>query len=92
MISIEAGLIIFSISGKTKGSVGYMFRFTAIRPEFEEAWKILAVKIVKHCKEIVWTEKNIITSFEKWDIIEPQIKKLEAELFDTQVQYELERI
>ena len=33
----------------------------------------------------------MITSFEKWDIIEPQIKKLEAELFDTQVQYELER-
>jgi len=71
--------------------VGYMFRFTAIRPGFEDAWKILAVKIAKHCKEIGWTEKIMITSFEKWDIIEPQIEKLEAELFDTQVQYELER-
>jgi hypothetical protein len=71
--------------------VGYMFRFTAIRPGFEEAWKILAVKIAQHCKEIGWPEKIMITSFEKWDIIEPQIKKLEAELFDTQVQYELER-
>lgn len=71
--------------------VGYMFRFTAIRPGFEEAWKILAVKIAKHCKEIGWTEKIMITSFEKWDIIEPQIKKLEAELFDTQVLYKLER-
>jgi hypothetical protein len=71
--------------------VGYMFRFMAILPDFEEAWKILTVTMAKHCIDLGWTEKIMITSFEKWSIIEPQIQALQAELFDTQVQYKLEK-
>lgn len=88
LILVFDGDILVAASAPLRGFyVGHMFRFTAIRPKFEDSWKVLATKMAKHCKEIGWTERILITSFDKWNIVKPQISELDAEIFDTQMQY-----
>ena len=70
---------------------GYMLRFTALRPGFEDSWMFLIGKIIQHCQQLGWKEKLILSTYDKWDVIEPHFKHLKMELMATQVQYKLTR-
>ncbi|MCP4761301.1 MAG: hypothetical protein GY870_05935 [archaeon] len=68
---------------------GVMFRFTAIRPGFEDSWKNLVIEMGNQVKKMGWKEPLIFTSFDKWEIIEPMIKELGAKHIDTQILFKL---
>jgi hypothetical protein len=68
---------------------GIMFRFLAIRPGFEKAYRTLVTKMAVHCKEQQWEEPLLLTSFTKWELSEPIVKELGANLIDRQILYGL---
>ncbi|MFW9993983.1 MAG: hypothetical protein ACFFD4_18205, partial [Candidatus Odinarchaeota archaeon] len=70
---------------------GIFPRFAAIRPGFENAWKLLLKELAVHCREQGWKEPLLLTSFVKWELTEPLTKDLGADLLDTQLLFSLKK-
>ncbi len=68
---------------------GIIVRFTAIRPGFEDTWKLLLREIALHCSEQQWKEPLLFNSFTNKDTATEVAANLGAHLRDTQVLFVL---
>ena len=68
---------------------GLIVRFTAIRPGYEDTWKILLREIAEHCKEQEWKEPLLFNSFTNKDLAPKVAEDLGAKFRDVQVLYGL---
>ncbi|MHA1993985.1 MAG: hypothetical protein ACW97Z_05555 [Candidatus Hodarchaeales archaeon] len=68
---------------------GIIVRFTAIRPGFEDTWKILLREIALHCNDLSWNESLLFSSFTNGDLASKIAEDLGASLRDTQVLFVL---
>ncbi|PWI46751.1 hypothetical protein CEE45_15290 [Candidatus Heimdallarchaeota archaeon B3_Heim] len=69
---------------------GILVRFTAIRPGFEDAWKILLQEIAFHCNAQQWNEPLLFNSFTNKELANKVAEDLGAFRRDTQVLYVLQ--
>ncbi|MHA1978797.1 MAG: hypothetical protein ACW98I_17985 [Candidatus Hodarchaeales archaeon] len=68
---------------------GLIVRFTAIRPGYEDTWKILLKQIAIHCREQEWNQPLLFNSFTNKDLAPNVAQELGATFTDVQVLYSL---
>lgn len=64
-----------------------MMRFTALHPDYKDAWFYLVEALATTLLEKGENEPLLFTTYENWDTLEEKVRQLEGKLVDRQILY-----